>query len=343
MKLFHTRFLASAVALSFGLAVLPAHADYHIVNTIRIGGDGGWDYLEPDPVSRRLYVTRKDHVVVLDMDTLKVTGDIPDSPGMGGVALSRELNRGFTANGAEDTVGVFELDTLKSLAKWRATGKRPNQIAYEPTTKRVFSFNSTGRNITVFDAKSGEVLSTIEVDGRTEFFVMDGKGMIYDALEDKATVIVIDAKAMKVTATYSLAPHTEPSGMTMDTKTRRLFIPTHSQSFLVLNADTGKILATFPIGAGNDAAKFDPGLKFAFASNGDGTLTILHEDGGDKFSLAQNVKTELGARTMAVDPKTHRVFMPTADFAPPSTATLEKPNPHGATIPGTFRVLVLEP
>jgi DNA-binding beta-propeller fold protein YncE len=343
MKLFRTTILARAAALSFGLTVIPAHADYHVVKRIQLGGDGGWDYLEPDFISRRLYITHEDHVVVLDMDTFKVTGDIPDSPGMGGVALSRELNRGFTANGAEDTVGVFELDTLKPLAKWKVTGKRPNQIAYEPTTKRVFSFNSTGRNITVLDSKSGEVLSTIEVDGRTEFFAMDGKGMIYDALQDKATVIAIDAKAMKVIATYPLAPNTEPSGLAMDAKTRRLFVPTHSKSFLVLNADTGRILATFSMGAGNDAAKFDPGLKFAFASNGDGTLTILHEDGGDKFSLAQNVKTELGARTMAVDPKTHRVFMPTADFSPPPPATSENPNPRGAPIPGTFRVLVLEP
>jgi DNA-binding beta-propeller fold protein YncE len=343
MKLFHTRFFAGAAALFLGLASIPAHADYHIVHTIQVGGDSGWDYLEPDPISRRLYVTHKDHVVVLDMDTFKIIGDIPNSPGMGGVAFSRELNRGFTANGAEDNVGVFELDTLKPLAKWKATGKRPNQIAYEPTSKRVFSFNSTGRNVTVFDAKSGAVLSTLEVDGRTEFYAMDGKGMIYDALEDKATVIAIDAKAMKVIATYSLAPNTEPSGMAMDTQTRRLFVPTHSKSFLVLNADSGKILATFPMGAGNDAAKFDPGLKFAFASNGDGTLTILHEDDGDKFSLAQNVKTELGARTMAVDPKTHRVFMPTADFGPPPPATPDKPNPRGAMLPGSFRVLVLEP
>jgi hypothetical protein len=155
--------------------------------------------------------------------------------------------------------------------------------------------------------------------------------------------IAIDAKGMKVTAAYSLAPNTEPSGMAMDTKTRRLFVPTHSQSFLVLSADTGKILATLPMGAGNDAAKFDPGLKFAFASNGDGTLTILHEDGGDKFSLVQNVKTQLGARTMAVDPKTHRVFMPTADFGPPPPATPDNPNPRGAMLPGSFRVLVLEP
>jgi len=325
------------------LAATAAHGEYHIVSKIQVGGDSGWDYLEPDPVSRRLFVTHKDHVVVIDMDTLKIVGDIPDSPGMGGVVLSRELNRGYTANGAEDTVGVFELDTLKPIAKWKATGKRPNQIAYEPTTKRIFSFNSTGRNVTVFDAKTGKVLSTIDVDGRTEFYAVDGKGMIYDALEDKASVIAIDAKAMKVIATYSLAPNKEPSGMAMDVKTRRLFVPTHSETFLVLDADTGKILATFPIGEHNDAAKFDPGLKLAFASNGDGTLAIVHEDGNNTFSLAQTVKTEFGARTMAVDPKTHRVFMPTADFLPAPAATADNPKPRQTMVPGSFRVLVLEP
>jgi DNA-binding beta-propeller fold protein YncE len=288
-------------------------------------------------------VTHNGHVVVVDMDALKVIGDVPDSPGMGGVALSHELNRGFTANGAEDMVGVFELDSLKPITKWKATGKRPNQIAYEPTTQRVFSFNSTGRNITVFDAKTGDVLSTLDVDGRTEFYAMDGKGMIYDALEDKATVIAIDAKAMKVVANYSLDPHKEPSGMAMDPKTRRLFVPTHSKSFLMLDADTGKILATIPIGEGNDAAKFDPGSKLAFASCGDGTLTVVHEDGGDKFTLAQRVTTEPGARTMAVDTKTHRVFMPTAEFGPLPAATPDNPKPRKPIIPGTFHILVLEP
>ncbi len=339
----HSRLLSCAAALSLGLAAISAQADYHIVNKIQVGGAGGWDYLEPDPVSRRLYVSHDKHVVVIDMDTLKVVGDVPDSPGMGGVALAPDLNRGFTANGDEDTVGVFALDTLQPIAKWKATGRRPNQIGYEPATQRVFSFNSTGRNITVFDAKSGAVLATLEVDGRTEFYALDGKGMIYDSLQDKATVIAIDAKAMKVVATYPLAPHTQPAGTVMDPKTRRIFVACRSKSFLVLDADSGKILATFPIGAGNDAAKFDPGTKLAFASNGDGTLAVLHEDDGDKFSLVQNVKTEVGARTMAVDPKTHRVFMPNADFGPPPPATPEKPNPRGAMIPGTFRVLVLEP
>jgi DNA-binding beta-propeller fold protein YncE len=335
---------AAVLAVPLMLCVAAtARAEYHIVSKIQVGGDSGWDYLEPDPIGRRLYVTHKDHVVVIDMDKLNVVGDIPDSPGMGGVAIARDLNRGFTANGAEDMIGVFALDTLKPIAKWKATGKRPNQIAYEPTTQRVFSFNSTGRNVTVFDAKTGAVLSTIEVDGRTEFYALDGKGMIYDSLEDKATVIAIDARTMKVIATYSVAPNEEPAGTVMDPKTRRIFVATHSKSFLVLNADTGKILASFPIGEGNDAAKFDPGLKFAFASNGDGTLAVVHEDGNDKFSLVQTVKTEAGARTMAVDAKTHRVFLPSADFTPTPPATPENPKPRRTMVPGSFRVLVLEP
>ncbi|MDR3415146.1 MAG: hypothetical protein P4L83_03075 [Nevskia sp.] len=336
--------LTVLAAFSAALAwTAPALADYHIVKSIQVGGEGGWDYLEPDPVGRRLYVSHEKHVVVIDMDALKVVGDVPDSPGMGGVVFSRELNRGFTANGDEDTVGVFELDTLKPITKWKATGRRPNQIAYEPATQRVFSFNSTGRNITVFDARTGTVLATLEVDGRTEFYAMDGKGMIYDSLQDKGTVIAIDAKAMRVVATYPLAPNTQPAGTTMDPQTRRLFVACRSKAFLVLDADSGRILASFPIAGGNDAAKFDPGPKLAFASNGEGTLAVVHEDGGDRFSLVQTVKTEYGARTMAVDAKTHRVFMPSADFGPAPAPTPEKPNPRRPMIPGTFRVLVLEP
>jgi DNA-binding beta-propeller fold protein YncE len=341
--MFRANRVCALLCISLGFASANANADYHIVSTIQVGGEGGWDYLEPDPVSRRLYVSHEKHVVVIDMDTLKVVGDVPDSPGMGGVALAPGLNRGFTANGDEDTVGVFALDTLKPIAKWKGTGRRPNQIGYEPSTQRVFSFNSTGRNITVFDAKTGNVLSTIEVDGRTEFYAMDGQGMVYDSLQDKATVIAIDAKTMKVVATYPLAPHAQPAGTTMDPQTRRIFVACRSKSFLVLDADTGKILATFPIGERNDAAKFDPGTKFAFASNGDGTLTVVHEDSPNQFTLVQTVKTEYGARTMAVDTKTHRVFMPSADWGPAAAPTPGNPNPRRPMVPDSFRVLVLEP
>lgn len=335
--------IPALLATLLGFAAANANADYHIVKSIQVGGEGGWDYLEPDPIGRRLYISHEKHVVVIDMDTLKVVGDVPDSPGMGGVTFSRELNRGFTANGDEDAVGVFELSTLKPIAKWKATGRRPNQIAYEPLTQRVFSFNSTGRNITVFDAKTGNVLSTLEVDGRTEFYAMDGKGMIYDSLQDQATIIAIDARMMKVVATYPLAPHAQPAGTTMDPRTRRIFVACRSKSFLVLDADTGKILATLPIGERNDAAKFDPGTQLAFASNGDGTLAIVHEDSPDQFTLAQTVKTEYGARTMAVDTQTHRVFMPSANWGPAPAPTPDNPNPRRPMVPGSFHVLVLEP
>jgi len=337
------KLLSAVFATWLGFAAANAKADYHIIESIKVGGAGGWDYLEPDPIGRRLYVSHENHVVVIDMDTLQLVGDVPDSPGMGGVTLSRELDRGFTANGDEDSVGVFELSTLKPLAKWKVTGKRPNQIAYEPATQRVFSFNSTGRNITVFDARTGNVLATLQVDGRTEFYAMDGKGMIYDSLQDKATIIAIDAKALKVVATYPLAPHAQPAGTTMDPRTRRIFVACRSKSFLVLDADNGKILATFPIGERNDAAKFDPGTQLAFASNGDGTLTVVHEDSPDRFTLTQTVKTEYGARTMAVDTKTHRVFLPSADWGPAPAPTSNNPNPRRAMVPGSFRVLVLEP
>ncbi len=339
MNATHTLRILLTVIASFLLTAAPAKADYHLVAKIPVGGDGGWDYLEPDVIARRLYVAHENTVVVIDMDSLKVVGNVPNCPGMGGVAIAHELNRGYTANGAEDTVTVFALDTLKEIGRWKATGKRPNQIIYEPATKRVFTFNSTGRNVTAFDAKSGEVLGTIEVDGRTEFPAFDGKGMIYDSLQDKATVVAIDARALKVTATYSLAPHKDPAGTTMDPKTRRIFVACRSKSFLVLDADTGKILETFPIGARNDAAKFDPGTNLAFASNGDGTLNIIREESANKFTQLPTVQTEFGARTMAVDEKTHRVFLPIADFSPPAGNQTQK----RAMVPGTFRVLVLEP
>lgn len=339
--LFRTAGLVLAVALA-GF-VPAASAGYHLTHQIPVGGPGGWDYLEADATARRLYVAHEDTVVVIDMDSLKVVGEVLNCPGMGGVALSPELNRGYTANGTDDTVTVFALDTLKPLARWKATGKRPNQILYEAVTKRVFTFNSTGRNATAFDAVTGEVLGTIPLDGRTEFPVADGKGMIYDSLQDKATVVAINANTLRVTATYPLAPHADPAGTTMDPVTRRLFVACRSQSLVVLDADSGKILTTFPIGARNDAAKFDPGLKLVFASNGDGTLNILREVSADKFSAVETVKTEFGARTMAVDPKTHRLFLPSADFDPVPSSTKDATTARRTIRPGSFRILVLAP
>lgn len=327
----------AAVVLQFATS---AFAGYHLAHNIPVGGSGGWDYLEVDAAARRLYIAHEDTVVVMDLDSLKVVGKVADCPGMGGVAVAPSLNRGFTANGGDDTVTVFALDTLNPIARWKATGKRPNQILFEPVTQRLFTFNSTGRNATAFDARTGAVLGTIPLDGRTEFPVADGKGMIYDSLLDKACVVAIDARKLVMTATYRLAPHSEPAGTSMDPVSRRIFVGCRSQSFLVLDADTGGILATFPIGARNDAVKFDPGLKLAFASNGDGTLSVIREIDTSEFKFVETVTTEYGAKTMAVDPKTHRLFVPSADYGPPEG---EKPGARRKMIDGTFRVLVFEP
>jgi DNA-binding beta-propeller fold protein YncE len=333
----------------FALALLafvgaPAmHAGYHVAGRIHVGGPGGWDYAAVDSAARRLYVTHDDSVVVVDTDTLKVVGQVGECHGMGGVALAPELNRGYAANGADDTVTVFALDTLKPLAHWRATGKRPNQILFEPATRRVFTFNSTGRNATVFDAVSGDVLGTIELDGRTEFPVVDGKGMIYESLKDKATEVAIDARTLKVTATYSLAPHSEPAGISMDPVRRRLFIGCRSKSLVVLDADTGKIVQALPIGEGNDAVTFDPLSRLVFASNGDGTLDLIRVGDNDRYTMLEKVTTEYGARTLAFDPKTRRLFLPTSDFGAAPAPTAENPNPQREAVPNTFRILVLEP
>jgi DNA-binding beta-propeller fold protein YncE len=332
-----------AGSLGLVLSAIPLLASYHVASRILVGGEGDWDYLEPDPGSRRLYVTHETHVVVIDMDTLKIVGDVPNCPGMGGVALAPELNRGFTANGDDDTVTVFALDSLKPLARWKATGRRPNQIVYEPFTHRVVTFNSTGRNATVFAADTGAVLATLPLDGRTEFAALDGRGMLYDSLQDRAAVVAIDARTLKVTATYSVAPDSQPAGTVMDPLTRRIFVGCRSRSLLVLNADSGKVVARYPLGERNDAVKFDPVTRLALASNGDGTLTILREDGPNEFTLEPVVLTEFGARTMAVDRVSHRIFMPTADFGPAPAPTKDQSHPRRAPIPGTFRVLVLEP
>jgi DNA-binding beta-propeller fold protein YncE len=344
MLISRTLICAAIAACSAAVLSPLAQAEYHVSSSIHVGGEGSWDYLDVDPVARRLYVTHATHVVVIDLDSLKVVGDVPDCPGMGGVAIAHDLNRGYTANGTDDTVTVFELDSLKTIGKWKATGKRPNQIIFEPFTKTVWTFNSTGRNCTAFNATTGEVLATLPLDGRTEFAAFDKKGMIYDSQQDRATIIAIDARTLKMVATYPLAPNAQPAGTVMDPETNRIFCGCRSKAFLVVDASNGKIITSFPIGGGNDAAKFDPELKLAFASNGtDGSIAVVHEDGDDKYTLVQTVKTEVGARTMALDPVTHRLFLPSCDWGPVPHATKENPNPRAPMVPDSFRVLVVDP
>jgi DNA-binding beta-propeller fold protein YncE len=316
-------------------------ANYHLIQSVPIGGDGFWDYLNLDSAGRRIYISHGTHVVVLDADTYKVVGDIPNTQGVHGIALAPELGRGFTSNGRASTVTIFDLKTLKVLGEVKVTGENPDAIAYDPASKRAFTFNGRTGNSTVIDAAKGTVLGTIELDGKPEFAVADGKGHIYNNLENKSTLLEIDTEKMTVLSRWPMAPCEEPSGLAMDREHRRLFAGCHNQMMAVIDADSGKVIATPAIGRGVDANKFDPGTGLAFSSNGEGTLTVVKETSPSQFTVVQNATTERGARTMAVDLKTHRVILVTAKFGPPPAPTAARPHPFPSIVPGSFHALVM--
>jgi len=314
---------------------------YHITNTYKVGGEGGWDYLTVDASARRFYVSRGTHVIVLDADSGKNIGDIPDTPGVHGIALAPELGKAFTSNGREGTVTIFDIKTLAPSGSKVKVGDNPDAILYDPATKRVFTFNGRSQDSTAIDADSGKVLGTIKLDGKPEFAASDAKGEIFVNIEDKSELVAIDPNRLEVKAKWPLAPCTEPSGLAIDRKHRRLFVGCDNKMMAVVDADSGKVLATPAIGEGVDATAFDDETGFAFASCGEGVLTVVKEESPDKFSVAENVPTKRGARTMALDSKTHNVFTVTADFGPPPAPTADNPHPRRSILPDSFVVLVL--
>ena len=316
-----------------------ADSDYHLIKKVVLGGEGFWDYLTCDSAARRVYISRGAHVMVIDADTYAVVGDIPGTDGVHGIALAPEFGRGFTSNGRPNTVTIFDLKTLKVLGT-APTGNGPDAIVYDPVSKRVFTFNGHGGDATAIDAASGKVAGTIPLGGKPEFAVADGRGHIYNNLEDKSELLQIDSKKLEVTARWPLAPGEEPSGLAMDTQHRRLFAGCHNRMMVVMDADSGKVLQTPSIGKGVDANRFDPGTQLAFSSNGEGTLTIFHEDSPEKFTPIESVPTERGARTMALDLKTHNIFLVTAEFGPAPSPSPEHPHPRPTVVPGTFTLLV---
>jgi DNA-binding beta-propeller fold protein YncE len=326
--------IITAVALA---AAVPG---YKVVTTYNVGGDGGWDYLIADAAARRLYISRATHVVVLDLDSGKTVGDIADTPGVHGIALAPELGRGFVSNGREGTVSIFDLKTLATISKVKA-GDNPDAILYDPATRRVFTFNGRSQDSTAIDAAKGTVLGTIKLDGKPEFAASDGKGEIFVNIEDKSELTAIDPNKLVVKSTRSLAPCESPSGLSMDRKNRRLFVGCDNKMMAVVNADTGKVLATPAIGDGVDATTFDSETGLAFASCGEGVLTVVREESPEKFSVAENVPTQAGARTLALDSKTHNVYLVTAKFGPPPAATADNPHPRRSILPDSFVVLVV--
>jgi len=314
---------------------------YHIAKKTVLGGEGGWDYLYCDSAARRIYLSRSTHVMVVDADSYAIVGDIPNTPGVHGIAIVSDLNKGFISNGRDNSVTIFDLKTLKETGRV-AVGKNPDAIMYDPASKRIFTFNGGSQDTTAIDASMGKVVGTVALGGKPEFAVSDEKGHVYVNIEDKSEVAQLDANKLAVDARWSLAPGEEPSGLAIDRKNHRLFSVCSNKLMVVLNSDNGKVVTTLPTGSGTDAAAFDPDTGFAFSSNGEGTLTVVHEDSPDKFTVAESVPTQRGARTMTLDQKTHRLFSVSAEYGPTPAPTTERPRPRAPMIPGTFTLLVLE-
>jgi YVTN family beta-propeller protein len=310
--------------------------DYHITRRIAVGGGDGWDYLAADSGARRLYISRGTHVVIIDTDRDSVVGDIPDIPGVHGIALAPELGRGFTSDGRDSSVTIFDLKTHATLGRVLVTGRNPDAILYDPASRRVFTFNGGSDNATAIDAATGAVAGTIALGGRPEFAVADGQGLVYVNLESRNALLALDSRTLAVHDRWPLAPCTEPSGLAMDRAHHRLLVGCRNEMMAIVDAQSGRVVTTLPIGRGVDANTFDPDLRLAFSSNGDGTLTVVHEDAPDRFRVVQTVETQRGARTMALDERTHKIYLSVARFAPAPAG--QRP----AVVPGSFEVLVVE-
>jgi YVTN family beta-propeller protein len=285
---------------------------YHIVKKIPIAGQGGWDYLTVDESARRLYVSHGTEVEVLDADSGAVVGKIANTPGVHGIAVAPELGRGFVSNGQSSTVTIFDLKTLQTIAEV-PVGKKPDAIIYDPATSRVFAFNGGSNSATAIQAADGKVAGTVDLGGGPEFAVADGSGYVYNNLEDESLVLKINSRSLKVERRWPTAPCASPSSLAIDRRNRRLFIGCRSKVMAVMNADTGQVITTLPIGDHVDATAFDTDSRLIFNSNGEGTITVVHQDGPDTYSVVENVKTLPRAKTLALDPKTHRLFLSTAE------------------------------
>jgi DNA-binding beta-propeller fold protein YncE len=321
------------IVLVAGTAALAAPPGYRLLKTVLLPGDGGWDYVTVDGAARRVYVSHGTEVVVLDADSYEVKGKIADLKGVHGIAVAPDLGRGFISNGQANKVTIFELKTLKTVGSVE-TGKNPDAILFDSATQRVFAFNGRSNSATVIEAKDGEVAGTVELGGKPEFAVADGKGSVFVNLEDKSTVIKIDGRKLKVLDHWPVAPGEEAVSMALDRKNRRLFVGCKNKLLVVLNADNGKIVDKQPIGKRVDASAYDAETGLVFCSNGEGTVTVIHQDGPDKYEVVETVKTQVGSKTMALDATTHKLFIPAAKFKAAA------PNTRPKVEPGTFSVLI---
>jgi hypothetical protein len=312
---------------------------YHQVHEYKPGGDTGWDYLNMDAASRRLYISRGNHVQVMNIDTGKLEGDITGLQGVHGIALDKADGKGFISDGRDNSVVVFDIKSIKQTGKVQA-GTNPDAILFDPFSKRVFAFNGRSGNATAIDAKDNKVAATIDLGGKPEFAVSDGKGKVFVNLEDKSELVQIDPKALKVVNTWPLAPCESPSGLAIDTDHERLFSGCENETMAIVDGNSGKVIATEKIGKGVDATAFDKGVSQAYSSNGEGNITVVKEQSPDSFSVVETVPTKRSARTMAVDEKTHDLITVGADFEKAPEQAPGQPRQRPKMVPGSFVVLV---
>ncbi len=314
--------------------------NFKLLRTLEIGGEGRWDYVTVEPEAHRIFVPRSTNVMVIDTETGKVIGEITNCEGVHGVALAPEFGRGFTSNGRANTSTIFELKTLKTVGSVK-TGENPDAILFDPSSKRVLTFNGRSKDATVFSATDGTVAGAISLGGKPEAGVADGNGQVFVNIEDKSEIVRIDPKELKVTARWPIAPGEEPTGLALDARNRRLFTVCGNGKMIVLDADSGKIVATLPIGKGVDGVAFDAATGNAFSSNGEGTVTVVHESDSLHFSVVQTIQTQPGARTIALDPQSHQLYLPTARFEAPTSGPSRGGGGRPPVVAGSFSLLVV--
>ncbi|MBF0472496.1 MAG: YncE family protein [Nitrospirae bacterium] len=315
-----------------------AESGYHIINKIPIGGVGGWDLLSIDSSAHRLYISRSTHVMVIDTETNIIVGDITEMTGVHGIAIAPELNRGFISCGKTNTAVIFDLKTLKKIGQVK-TGDNPDAILYEPASHWVFVFNGKSKDVTIFEAKTGLIVKTLALSGKPELAVTDNLGRVFVNLEDTNEVIELDSKKLDILKRYSIKPCVEPTGIAIDIEHNQIFSGCHNKIMTVLDIKLGKVTTTVPIGEGVDGGTFDAGTGLAFSSNGEGTLTIIHQSSG-RFET-EIIPTKKSARTMALDTVTHKIYLPAADFAQLPEAKTGAPKQHPLMIEDSFVILVV--
>jgi DNA-binding beta-propeller fold protein YncE len=345
-----TRAAFGLIKLSICLALVTApiaagaadSGKLEVLQRWKLGGEGGWDYLLADPAKERVFISRGTRVDVISSESGKLVGSIPDTQGVHGIALAKGLNRGYTSNGRANSVTVFDLDTLKVIQETKIPGRNPDAILYEPTAKHVFTFNGASKDVTVLDGASMGVVATIPVPDKPEFAANDGRGQIFVNIESEpGQIVVIDTAKLAVKATWPLPGCNSPSGIALDDTHHRLFSVCDGKVMAVTDTVSGKQVALVPIGEHPDAAAYDEKRGIVYSSNGEGTLTVIRQDSADHYSVADTVSTQRGARTMALDGKSGKIFLVTADFGPAPAATAEQPRPRPTLVADSFVVLVV--